>query len=115
MGFAIAVDTLADNGCSGLSSESPALEEENLGTLHSITADEAFGRRHVVRMGARAAYYRCQTQEFARAIAHKTRVVTRPFESGELVYVYRENKGKRWRLMHQLCPDMPCSWHCSSV
>ena len=73
-------------------------EEENLGTLYDITHNEAFGRRHVIRMGARAAYFKAQTKEaIEKAIAHKTRVVERPFDPGELVYVFRETKGrKRW-------------------
>ena len=73
-------------------------DEEDLAAFYNVTTDEAFGRRHVIRLGARAAYYQAQSKDaIAKAIAHRARVTERPFDPGELVYVYREGKGKkRW-------------------
>ena len=71
-------------------------DNEDIAALYNITNDEAYGRRHVIRMGARASYYQAQSKDaIAKAIAHKSRVTTRPFDPGELVYVFREGKGKR--------------------
>ena len=71
---------------------------EEMSALDHITADEKLGRRHQIKMAARAAFFQCQTKEaLARAIAHKTRVEERSFNPGELVYAYREYMGKkRW-------------------
>ena len=41
----------------------------------SVTVDSKMGRRHVIQIGVRAAFFQCQTkQALQRAIAHKTRV-----------------------------------------
>lgn len=71
-------------------------EEEDVAAFYDIATDEAFGRRRVIRMGARAAYYRAQSKDaIAKALARKPCVADRPFDPGELVYVFREGKGKR--------------------
>lgn len=56
------------------------------------------GRRNQIRMAAKAAFFQCQTKSAPeRAMHHKTRVEEKPYEPGELVYAYREFKGKqRW-------------------
>lgn len=53
---------------------------EELASLEGITVDEKLGRRHMIRMGARAAFFQCQSKQAPeRAIAHKTRVEERSY------------------------------------
>lgn len=69
--------------------------EDEISSLEHITVDGKAGRRHQIRMAARAAFYQCQTKHaLERAIAHKARVEERSFEPGELVYAYRESNKK---------------------
>ena len=60
------------------------------------SADSKFARSQVLRAGARAAFYRCQTQEaLSRAVNHKPRVASKPLEIGDLAYIYREHRQGR--------------------
>ena len=67
--------------------------DEEVAALHAASADSKFARAQVIRTGAKAAFFQCQSKEaLARAAAHKPRVAGRDFEPGELVYLYRETK-----------------------
>lgn len=65
----------------------------------NITADEKVSRSHAIRLGARAAFFSCQTKDaLQRAVQHKTRVEKTEYAAGELVYIFRElrqRKGKK--------------------
>ena len=72
---------------------------EDVAAIPLETADSRFARSQVLRMGARAAFLQCQTREaLDRAVNHKPRVAAKPFEVGDLAYIYREyrqGKGKK--------------------
>jgi hypothetical protein len=61
--------------------------------------DAKFARAQVVRTGARAAFFQCQTKDaLQRAIHHKPRQQPEHYEVGDMVYIYREyrqGKGKK--------------------
>ena len=65
----------------------------------NITADEKVSRSHAIRLGARAAFFSCQTKDaLQRAVQHKTRVEKTEYAAGELVYIFhelRQRKGKK--------------------
>lgn len=67
--------------------------------FENVTADEKVSRAHAIRVGARAAFFLCQTKDaLQRAAAHRTRVEKTTYEPGDLVYIYRElrqRKGKK--------------------
>ena len=58
--------------------------------------DAKFSRNQVIRLGARAAFFRCQTkQALQRAVNHQARVQPRALDIGDLAYIYREGKQAR--------------------
>ena len=60
---------------------------------HGFTPEEKVGRQHIIKMGARAAFFQCQTkQAIQKAVNHKARVEEKSYEPGDLVYIYREIK-----------------------
>ena len=65
----------------------------------NITADEKVSRSHAIRLGARTAFFSCQTRDaLQRASQHKARVDKADYDAGDLVYIYRElrqRKGKK--------------------
>jgi len=65
----------------------------------NITADEKVSRAHAIRLGARTAFFSCQTKDaLQRASQHKARVDKADYDAGDLVYIYRElrqRKGKK--------------------
>ena len=67
--------------------------------LDNITADEKVSRSHAIRLGARSAFFRCQTKDaLQRAAQHKARVEKQDFAAGDLVFIHRElrqRKGKK--------------------
>eukprot|EP00435_Cladocopium_sp_Y103_P057058 s39_g19.t1 len=67
--------------------------------FENITADEKVSRAHAIRVGARAAFFSCQTKDaLQRAAQHRARVERRDFAAGDLVYIHRElrqRKGKK--------------------
>ena len=72
---------------------------EDVAAIPLETADSRFARSQVLRMGARAAFFQCQTRDaLDRAVHHKLRVAAKPYEVGDLAYIYREyrqGKGKK--------------------
>ena len=62
----------------------------------AASTDAKFSRTHILRNGARMAFFQVQSKEaLSRAVAHKPRVEPRSFEVGELIYIYRETKQGR--------------------
>ena len=58
---------------------------EDVAAIPLETADSRFARSQVLRMGARAAFFQCQTRDaLDRAVHHKLRVAAKPYEVGDL-------------------------------
>ena len=75
------------------------MDETQMETLDLASPDSKFTRTQVLRVGAKAAFYACQSKEAVqRAMNHKPRVDKSDFEVGDLVYAYRQmrqGKGKK--------------------
>ncbi len=75
------------------------MDAQEVEAMDLASPDDKFARTQVLRVGAKAAFYACQSKEAVqRAINHKPRVDTKDFETGDLVYAYREvrqGKGKK--------------------
>ena len=78
--------------------EVPNLEDGPTGDLSAasaLTADRKMGRLHALRLGAKVAHFQVQSADaVSRAIRHRNRVTTEKFEPGDLVYAFREAKGR---------------------
>ena len=62
----------------------------------NITANEKMSRSHAIRLGARTAFFQCQTKEaLQRAMHHRARVEKHHYTPGDLVYIYREVKQRK--------------------
>ena len=67
--------------------------DHEVASLQAASADSKFARAQVIRTGAKAAFFECQSKDaLARAVSYKPRVASREFEPGELVYLYRESR-----------------------
>ena len=67
--------------------------EHELASNFAASTDAKFSRTHVIRMGARAAFFNVQGKDaLARAISHKPRVEGKEFNNGDLIYIFRETK-----------------------
>ena len=54
--------------------------------------DAKFARSTVIKNGARAAFFRCQTKDaLDRAILHKPRIQPENYNVGDMVFIYRED------------------------
>ena len=75
------------------------MDQSQAEMLDLASPDAKFERSQVLRAGARAAFFACQSKEaLQRASNHKPRVEKKNFEPGDLVYAYREvkqGKGKK--------------------
>eukprot|EP00435_Cladocopium_sp_Y103_P023416 s2511_g5.t1 len=73
-------------------------EPHDLASLSHITSDEKMGRKHQIKLGAKMAFFHCQNKDNVhRALNHRSRVQPRDFKPGDMVYVYREGKGRSKR------------------
>ena len=75
------------------------MDAQEIEAMDMASPDTKFARSQVLRVGAKAAFYACQSKEaIQRAMNHKPRVENKDFENGDLVYAYREvrqGKGKK--------------------
>lgn len=82
--------------------EVPNLEDGptgNWSAASGVTADRKMARLHAIRIGAKVAHFQTQSVEAVKkALQHRNRVTNAKFEAGELVYAFREAKGrgKKW-------------------
>ena len=74
-------------------------DDAGVGEWNHMTACEKAGRSQVIRMGARAAFFKCQTKDaLARAVNHRARVEPQSYEPGDMVYIHRnvsQGKGQK--------------------
>eukprot|EP00438_Fugacium_kawagutii_P025852 Skav231407 [mRNA] locus=scaffold4039:44689:52020:- [translate_table: standard] len=64
--------------------------------FENITIDEKMSRAHAIKVGARAAFFQCQTKAaLQRAANCKARVEKTNYQAGDLVYIYREVKQRK--------------------
>ena len=74
-------------------------DSQDLEAMDLASPDTKFARTQVLRVGAKAAFFACQSKEAVqRAINNKPRVDNKAFQAGDLVYALREvgqGKGKK--------------------
>ena len=75
------------------------MDDTQLEMVDLASPDSKFARAQVLRAGAKAAFYACQSKEAVqRAMNHKPRIDKFNYEVGDLVYAYRQmrqGKGKK--------------------
>ena len=75
------------------------MNDTELEKVDIASPDSKFARTQVLRVGARASFYACQTKDAVqRALHHKSRVKPKEMEIGDLAYAYRQmrqGKGKK--------------------
>ena len=79
-------------GCNGRQPQDLLdMDSQEIEAMDLASPDTKFARSQVLRVGAKAAFFACQSKEAVqRAINHKPRVDDKTFEVGDLVYAWRK-------------------------
>ena len=79
-------------GCNGRQPQDLLdMDSQEIEAIDLASPDTKFARSQVLRVGAKAACFACQSKEAVqRAINHKPRVDDKTFEVGDLVYAWRK-------------------------
>ena len=71
-------------------------DDEDWSTMSAITSDEKMGRKHAMKIAARAAFFEVQNgAAIKKALAHRARVKPRQYQPGDLVYIYRADPSNK--------------------
>ena len=83
----------------------------DLASLSHVTSDEKMSRKHTLKLGAKMAFFHIQNVEaLKRAVTHKSRVATREYKPGDMVYVFREGKGAKQTRLFQVAGTVHHHW-----
>ena len=87
----------------------PMEDDEDWSTLSAITTDEKMGRKHTLRLAARAALFQTQSVEAVKkALSHRARVKPRDYKPGDMVYIYRADPSGKQLLGSTRWPMSSC-------
>lgn len=82
-------------GTQGRFGADPEDDPQNMAAMSAITSDEKMSRKHTLKLGAKLAFFHLQNHDaVARAVAHRSRVAPKEYKPGDMVYVYRDGRGK---------------------
>ena len=71
-------------------------DDEDWSALSAITSDEKMGRKHALKIAARAAFFEVQNgAAIKKALSHRARVKPRQYQPGDLVYIYRADPSNK--------------------
>ena len=72
-------------------------ERNDLSAISAVTSDEKMSRKHMLKLGAKTAFFELQNVDsLKRALSHRTRVRPRDYKPGDMVYIYRDDpSGKK--------------------
>lgn len=71
-------------------------DDEDWSALSAITTDEKMGRKHALKIAARAAFFETQNvRSISKALSHRARVKPRTYKPGDMVYIYRDDPSNK--------------------